>query len=355
MRILFATRAWESPEIEGGYLLLKDIARQIALDDSADAEVCFFSLTAGRDDGVTLLPVLGATGWGSRQRLEFFLGLLRYLGDVDVVHFAHTPTALNALLIRFLRRLFPSVTFVQTITGHSQPGRVPGIRYWGDAITSISPRVSGHLEGAHGIVAETILPYPRPDRLERSAPLPDHLAASFGSAPVVVFPIDVFRLNLRQFDVAALCGRLFQRDPEIRLVFLDRFGQEETLRKLLTEMPGNRVFFLPVINFMAKLLQHASVVVLPMSDVDGKFNPPMVLLEALYFRRAIVCSNRIDLPSEGHITRVDGMESEHWAEAIGAALDSGRDHDLTPSRKSFDNNCRRYLDLYRTASGDAAR
>lgn len=343
-RVLFATRAWESPEIEGGYLLLKDVACQLTADGAAEFEACFLALRDGEDHGINLLPAFQQTGWGRARQFEFFRALLTHLKTVDVVHFAHTPTRINGLFLRALKRFYPNVTFVQTITGfdHGECGNRS--LYWGDVITTISGRVQAALLEHHGITAALLTPYPRPDRLARSAPLPQHLIEQFDNWPVVVFPVDVFRLDLEQFNVAAICGALIERQPTIRLVFLDRFGAETKIRDLLSHLPEENLCFLPVIDYMGALIKRADVVAFPMSDVDGKFNPPMVLLEAEHFGRPVVCSNNIDLPASIAASRLADWNSSNWATAISDALQSKQ----AAATTDFERNCYRYLQLYRS-------
>ena len=349
-RVLFATRAWESPEVEGGYLLLKDIARHLTAHDVEQFEACFFSSRDGEDEGITLFHAFRKPGWGVGRRLEFFRALLRFLSQVDVVHFAHTPTLLNSLFIRGLMRIFPTVTFVQTITGFSRQNRGSRSLYWGDVITTISPRVHTFLLDHHSISAEVITPHPQFERLATTAPLPGQLEAGFSDSPVVVLPIDMFRLDTRLFDIALICRELVQRHPAIRLVFLDRFGDETRIRALLAELPGDQVFFLPIVDYMAALIERASVVALPMTNVDGKFNPPMVLLEALHYGRPVVCSDNIDLPVRDLVSAVVGWNSDEWVRAISAAIESRPGTNEQAARTEFDRNCYRYLNIYQAGS-----
>ena len=346
-RVLFATRAWESPEIEGGYLLLKDIARQLSEHEVEDFEACFLAMRNGEEDGVTLLRAFKDTGWSATRRFEFFRALLKYLRHVDVVHFAHTPTSLNSLFIRGLKRLYPNVSFVQTITGFDHSGKGPRSLYWGDVITTISARVHRFLLQQHDIGAEVLTPHPQPQRLARTAPLPDQIISGFGDAPVAVFPIDVFRLDTRQFNVASICAELIDRHPSLRLVFLDRFGDEIKIRELLADLPEAQLVFLPIIDCMPALIERANVVVLPMTDIDGKFNPPMVLLEALYFGRRVVCSDNIDLPASENVSAIAGWNDTDWANAISAALNGPAEPAAASDRSHFDRNCYRYLAYYR--------
>lgn len=351
-RVLFATRAWESLEIEGGYLLLRDIARQLSAyrEDEKNEhkfEACFFSVRDGEESGITLFRAFRESGWSATRRIEFFLALLKYLPAVDVVHFAHTPTLLNSLFIRSLKRLYPAVTFVQTITGFVHQDRGCRSLYWGDAVATISPRVATYVLDQHGIVADLITPHPRPERLAGANPLPPDLDLAFGKNPLIVFPIDVFRLNLQEFDVASVCRKLLARIPELQFVFLDRFGDEIRIRESTSDLPADQVHFLPIIDYMGSLIRRADVIAFPMSDVNGKFNPPMVLLEAMHHHRPVVCSDNIDLPGQHWITKVSGWDCDDWSHAVYDALGPARPN--APSSKPvFERNCYRYINLYRS-------
>ena len=71
MRVLFASRAFESTHTEGGFLLLRDLAAHAAGDGSVGPAFLSTSRTAQRQSGVELLPAYGKGEWGFLNALRF--------------------------------------------------------------------------------------------------------------------------------------------------------------------------------------------------------------------------------------------------------------------------------------------
>lgn len=318
MRVLFATRAWESPALEGGLLLLRDLARHFAGSDSV--QPYFLSTTRGDDDGVRLVRAYSRTGWGRRQGLQFFFALLRHAGKFDVVHCAHVPTRSNSRLIRFLKYLYPNVHFVQTITAVNKEQFSAAAMAWGDSVVTVGPALHRFLGDDHRIPAELILPVPSPDRLAATRPIPPDVHDRLLRRPVVVFPIDVDRLDSDEFSLREILAELQRSCPDIVFMVLDRFGGEKRVKVQFGDIDPEALIVLPAINFMMSLLRRADVIAYPISNIDGKFNPPMVLLEALGIGAPIVCSDSVDIPASKTVTTVGGFESGDWVSAISGFL-----------------------------------
>jgi len=342
-RVLFATRAWESAPLEGGMLLLKDLARHFAASESV--EPYFFSTTSGVDNGVKLLRAFRRAGWGRSQRLQFFLALLRHLRRVDIVHFAHTPTRSNSRLIRFLKCLHPNVHFVQTITAANKTRFSADTMIWGDDVTAIGPVLHQYLRNEHNVQAEIVPPVPSPDRLVADRPIPNDTRDQISTRPIVVFPIDVDRLDTSEFKVAELHAELRRTHPDVVFMLLDRFGGSERGHMQFEGISPDNLILLPAIDYMMAVLHRADVIAYPISNADGKFNPPMVLLEALGVGCPVVCSDSIDIQESDSVVSTASFEAVEWARTISSFLD----RTLEPKQETnldFAAVCGSYESLY---------
>lgn len=345
-RVLFASRAWESREIEGGFLLLKDIANYLGNKVDKHIQVFFLSQESGVYNNVHLLPSFRKTGWGISQQLDLFFSLLRHLRSVDIVHFAHTPTYINAAVIRTLKMLFPRVFFVQTITGFNHHRSISRLLFWGDKVITISPILNKLLKARFGIEADYISPAPRPDRIEGKQKTPSNLTKRLKNSRVVVFPIDVFRLDPSKFDIKKVVTNVLSSHPNVLCIFLDRFGEETKIRDLLAQKSKKRVIFLPIIDYLPDILRRADVVAYPMSDTSGKFNPPMVLFEANYFHCKVVCAESLDMTGTSETIQIDNFHWESWSSGISNCLNSNAQFQQSVTRTLFYTNCEQYIRIY---------
>ena len=166
MKVLFASRAYESPKVEGGFVLLSDLAN--SLSSSKSISPYFFSTHGGELSGVNRLKVFSKTGWSFGRQIEFFWGVLRYQRQFDVIHTAHVPTKLNSFFFRLARILGKGhrTRYIQTITALPDNTNTALNRLcWGDKVTCLSLRTQKRLLNS-GIDAELINPSPSNERIE---------------------------------------------------------------------------------------------------------------------------------------------------------------------------------------------
>ena len=171
LRVLFASRAYESPHTEGGYLLLKDLAARAAADPAIDASVLSSSKTRDASGGVTLLPAFSRGGWGLWPAVQFARALRRWAATSDIVHTAHVPTSTNSAVLRHVRGRATSggTRFVQTVTALPERVKLRRNLFWGDAIVCLNDAASDEARRFHDNVL-TIAPAVRPDRLQERTP-----------------------------------------------------------------------------------------------------------------------------------------------------------------------------------------
>lgn len=347
-KLLFASRAYQSPHTEGGFVHLKDIAFRAAADEAFSP--AFLSL-AGRSDTTDIEMAGGFSrlGWGKRAAWEFTRALRSRQASAALVHTAHVPTGVNSRLLALIsnagRR--EGVRYVQTVTGLPRPRGLHERLFWGDAVTCLNSAATAVVSGFHHNV-RTIAPVPGPDRLRQRVTVPAEFRACVSGRRVVCFPVVLSRLG--DFPMSALSSNLLEEFPDVHLVFACRFGDDRQLRSRfdsLLKRHRERLSVLGAVDWILELFRFSKVVAYPVGDLDGKFNPPLVLLEAALLGAAVVTSSAIDLSEsigDGSAVRVTDASVRAWAVAIGEALAGPRNPE--PSTNWFERSYQAYRDLY---------
>lgn len=300
--ILLVSRAYESRPVEGGFVLLKDLAHGLA--DMRDVHPSFLSVeNHGSQNGVDLVGNMWGTEWGMRARLSFVKAVVGHHRSFDVVHTAHVPTPLNASFFRLLTSIGrrANTRFVQTITAlPTGPGIPSEHLFWGDHLVCQSQSVYNRLEPT-GRPVSTIPPWPSPDRVEfdpkRRRRTRQHRFSRYEA--VVVFPGEFDRLGVGYSLRETLIG-LMERSDNVCVVLACRYdesGIAHRIRQSLSEEYADRILVTGAIDWIVELLEAADLVIYPARTMEGKFQPPLVLLEALTLGVPVLTSQAVDLPS----------------------------------------------------------
>ena len=349
-RVLFASRAYESPDSEGGFLILKDLAMGSA--DDPDTQAAFLSTCQHGEtsDGVELLPAYSRSGWTLRLALQFAFSLRSQAAKFDIVHTAHVPTSLNTnILRRICRHAKPRGTrFVQTVTALPMPDDLRPEMFWGDAVVCLNEAAAEMVRQFHDNVS-VISPVPRQTRLVERMAAPADIRQRLAGQKVVCFPIDLQRVSA-DFDLHGLCKSLLERRNDTAVVFACRFGEEQIASRTLAtlvETYAKRVHVFGMIDWMLDLLAMSDVVVYPIDDQHKKFNPPMILLEASALGSQVVTATSVQLDSlllDGTSQQLASNHADDWSVAVldmvNADIHSGG------AAVSFDEVYLQYTRLY---------
>jgi glycosyltransferase involved in cell wall biosynthesis len=299
--VLFASRAIESPPQEGGFVILTDLAKALADDDNIAPSV--FSATNHKIENIGTERVFSKSGWNSRVRAEFAHGLFRKAHKFDVVHTAHIPTKQNVLLMRAAtkRARRSGTRFVQTITGLPKVGM--GLKelkmlLWGDHIVCQSQSVYNKVAQLRSTeTVSLIVPWPSNNRIsydeKRRAKTRQKLFP--GIEKVVVFPGEFDRLGV-DTSFAECLKVFFEHSKNSIVVLACRFDEMGTGKKLVEQFPG-KVISLGTTTQIIPLLEAADLVIYPVKKMHSKFQPPLVLMEALQLGTPVLVSTLIDLPT----------------------------------------------------------
>lgn len=336
-KVLFATRALESPPAEGGFLLLLDIAKSFVGDESIEPTV--FSALQNSNEGLNTKKVFTKTGWSAKAKYQFLVSLLLESRHYDVVHTAHVPTKKNVLWLKYISkraRHISSVKFVQTITALPQEVDSNDINafLWGDYIVCQSQSAYNKVKSVRENVS-LIIPWPSPSRIalneQRYHNTRDKLLTQHKK--LVVFPGEFKRLGIGS-DFMACIQKFISEQPNVLLVLACRFDHDNIGRTLADQFPEN-VLSLGETDTIISLLEAADLVIFPARNMDGKFQPPLVIMESLQLGTPVLASNIVDV--EGSLPKyIDFCSANNWesfAQKMSEMLES------TPSmNRSFQKN-----------------
>ena len=309
--VLLASRAIESPGVEGGFQLLADLAKWFDKSDQV-SPVTFCAARRSGDAGA--LRAFRRPGWNRARQVEFALALARYAGRFPIVHTAHVPTRDNSRVMRGLatRPRARGTRFVQTVTALPNVGD-DELRelLWGDHVVCQSERALSRVQ-ALGIEATLIQPWPSPDRLastySRAGMVRTALSAT--SRPLVVFPGEFDRLGVG-LDLLPMIDELIARTPDVLVVLACRNDRTGIGVHLAEVRPGH-IVNVGQVTWILDLLKAADVVIFPAATMHGKFQPPLVLMEALQLGTPVVAAEPVE-----RISGVEGFAQAPWPEGGG--------------------------------------
>jgi glycosyltransferase involved in cell wall biosynthesis len=302
MKVLFASRAYESKKQEGGFVLLIDIAEFISLN-SKDIKTSFFSTNKINNQGfeIELVPIFSNTGWGKWRGLEFFIGLFLNQYRFEIIHTAHVPTLGNSTLFRFLKFFgkFAGIRYLQTITSLPEVSNKK-LKYlcWGDAINCLSNEAEKRLTKIN-INTVTMLPWPSPNRIRFNSDRRKVTRSQFFSNfdKIILYPGEFSKLGIGS-DFSDCISETLSLDESICFVLACRFDIQGIGKEIVSKLPKSlrrQVILLGESNQIIELIEASDLVIFPALKMTGKFQPPLVLMESLALGVPILTSDIIDI------------------------------------------------------------
>lgn len=323
INVLLATRAIESGPFEGGFVVLSDLAKELSSHNLF--ETSMFAVSRGSTNKIKHIPVFSDTGWNSRIRVEFLIGLLRNAHKFDIVHTAHIPTSTNTLLIRlatyFARR--HGTRFIQTVTGLPKldlDSRQMKKLLWGDVIICQTRTVASKIKSA-GKKAILVTPRPSPQRLLKANSNTSNKKNELfsGRKKVILFPGEFERLGV-DASFAECIARFFKdsREKSTAFVLACRFDEFKTGEKLESQFPDS-VINLGHTNRILDIIKASDLIIYPVKKMDSKFSPPLVLMEALGAGKKVLTTELIEFETDKDDDIIVVPTETGW-QAIGELL-----------------------------------
>lgn len=277
--VLLVTKPLAPPWTDGA----KNLARDLVVHAADTRFHCLVPPGAATFGGHAVLePIYGAADHyapGLRQNARV-LGRLLKPDRIETYHFFFAPnprTSAIARLVFALKRRHVVHSVVSRPVGRPS--------YFADVHIAVSEHTADRLResGARGVV---VVPPGIPDRLPAA---PDR--ARFG-IPSGVRAV-LFAGDLTVGGGADLAAEAVLHTPDTLLVMACRpkgAGHRERQRELEARL-GNRAVWLGEIDAMPTLLASVDVVALPATDLTGKVDLPLVLLEAMQAGTPVVVAD----------------------------------------------------------------
>jgi len=302
--VLLATRPivppWDEASKNFAYFLGKTVSgHELTLLGTHDASLPELPETA------TLAPVYHSAHFGLREKADLFRYLRKQRSVFDITHYLFTPTRLNIGLIRHLARPSTGKT-IQTVatlrTDLYSPKTLRRLLF-ADRITVYTDATKKKLNDLGLTNVERIYPgidlvryQPRP----KSQSVLDQYQLSADDF-LVVYPGEYTRLGATDYLVETLI-RHFTGAVAEPFVFLfacrikneaDRVKREEVRERFREAGCLDRVRFDEgnATADMAAVYNTADVIAFPVGDLKGKFDVPLIIIEAYASGKPVILSD----------------------------------------------------------------
>jgi glycosyltransferase involved in cell wall biosynthesis len=337
MDILFVTRPILPPWNEGSKNLAWQIARRLRRHRPHLMTVKGHSL-AEPSAHIVWEPAYTDITLSTQQKTHLFLYLLGRKANVDLYHFFFVPTPATSLLLAGLSRLHGrwTVQTVPSLYGAKVSRGEARKVFFADRIVTISDSTADYLRGLGfenvarinaGVDVEYFASHPASSSLRQRFGLPSQ-------SVIILFAGEYSRMG----SVERLLGvvpEVLARCLNCHFVFACRiFSRKDLLvkvdlQRVIHEMGlGWRVHFLDEVDDFPALLKASSIFLLPVSNMIGKFDTPLTLLEAMAAGLPIVSNdiaplNTILTPDVG-VTVPVGSDSAMIEALVSLANDEER-------------------------------
>ena len=250
-------------------------------------------------------PVFSSGYFGLRSKFELLRCLMRSKNAFDITHYLFTPAKLNARMIKLLAKPARGKTLQTVATLRDDlysPEELQSLLF-ADRLVVYTDRTKEKLERL-GFTNVTRI-YPGID-LDRYAPKTkdQSLLEQFGFAAshfLVIYPGEYVRLGATDMLTESFI-RYFRENPDtdLRFVFAcrikneaDAAKKEEVQKRFEAAGVLSYVAFSDTIPDMPALYNTADVVIFPVGDLYGKFDVPLIIIEAYACGKPVILS---DLP-----------------------------------------------------------
>lgn len=238
------------------------------------------------------------------QKIRLPIYLFFQSRNYDIIHYIFTPTFFNAVITRYLTPFSGKrVQTVATFRSQRYPKVFLKYLFFGNTIITYTERTKKQLEEI-GVKNVTRI-YPGID-LERYSPQPKNpaLLTELGLTTedfIVIYPGEYTRLGATDMLTETFL-KYFKEHPETNLRFVfacrikndaDALKKKEIHRKFAEAKLLDYVAFSDTITDMAGLYNTADVVIFPVADLKGKFDVPLIIIEAYACGKPVILS---DLP-----------------------------------------------------------
>jgi glycosyltransferase involved in cell wall biosynthesis len=347
--VLLATRPivppWDEASKNFAYFLAKEV-RGSALTVLTGGE-----RLSELPDTVMQDPIYPSGHLGFASKLK----LLRYLrdrrGDFDITHYLFTPAKRNALIIKNLAHPTKGKT-IQTVATLREdlysPEELKDLLF-ADSIVVYTDRTKARLEKLGFANVKRIYPGVDLDLYrpkEKDQDLLDEFHFTQGDF-IVIYPGEYSRLGATDMLVESLLYHFNKhQDSNLRFIFACRVKNDADMKKKAEVVAAldaadllPKVAFTDTIFDMPALYNLADVIAFPVMDMKGKFDVPLVIIEAYACGKPVIIS---DLPEFEEFSNPDisltvkrGSNEEFMKAVTTLQADPARRTELGKNARTF--------------------
>ena len=294
-RILWVTKPLEPPFNDGSKVYLKNLLAEFT---AWPVTVCFSA--KGRDqtwlpDTIETAPVYasGRTFGGQLlQNARIFGYLLLNRRRYGVIHFFFAPNRMSCLAVRFLKRISPSISFLQTVMSRPESFENVGSALFGDVVFASSEDTARRLANA---APKTKIILARPGIADD--PAPESTALGGTERFNLLFAGDVEEGGALA-NLARIMPDLLRRNPWLHFHFSVRLktpaartAAETWVRDNLRELEGRLSLYFDHEPF-DDLLRLQDAMIFPSEHLYKKVDAPFVILESMALGKPVFLLDR---------------------------------------------------------------
>jgi glycosyltransferase involved in cell wall biosynthesis len=304
-KILLVTRPIAPPWDEASKNFAFNLAKNIT-----DQEI--YLLTNGLIDDfpqhIRQKPIYTSNAFSYIQKLRLIKHLRKMRNDFDILHYVFTPTKQNAFLIKNLlnckmNKCARTIQSIATLREDLYSDKDLRNLIFGDLVVTYSDYAKNKLNllgfnNVKRVYPGIDLAYFKPGpKDEKSATNYRLKTTDF----IVTYPGEYTRLGATD-DITSMLLRYADvfKQNSIKLIFACRLKnnddikkKEEVIEKLKKNNCLDQVIFIDTFSDMATLYNLSDAIIFPVRDMKGKFDIPLVLIEAMASEKPVIIS---DLP-----------------------------------------------------------
>lgn len=296
-KILLVTRPiappWDEASKNFAYYLAKSV-------NGFDFSVLTPGLIKDLPEKILQVPIYTKNhlDWSERLRL---LKLAPLVKTFDVAHFMLTPNKLNALAFKLFltSKNTKTVQTIATLREDLFADEDFKKIIFADLVITYSDYAKNKLEKIG--FSNVIRIYPGIDtELYCPAPKDMQTMQSFNLKQddfVITYPGEYTRLGATD-DIVNSLPELFAKIPNAKFIFACRVKNEQDARKkdeviatLKEKGISDKVVFTDTFSDMPKIYNFSDVVIFPVRNMEGKFDVPLAVIEAMACEKPVVVSN----------------------------------------------------------------
>ena len=310
--VLLATRPlvppWDEASKNFAYFLAKSVT-------GADLTVLTTEeKLAGLPDTVTQEPIFSSSQFSFGAKLRLIRYFFDHRGDFDITHYLFTPAKRNTFILKNLTHPTKGKTIQTVATLRSDLYSEKDLKdlLFADKIIVYTDRSKKRLEHLGFTNVERI--YPGID-LDLYAPMPKDpvLLEEFHFSErdfIVMYNGEYVRLGATDLLVESLMHH-FNTYPDSNLRFIfgcrikndaDRKKKQEVMQALDAADLLPKIAFTDTVYDMPALYNLADVIVFPVTDMKGKFDVPLAIIEPYACEKSVILS---DLPEFAEFSNPD--------------------------------------------------